>query len=255
MVSGSVMACSRLAGGMDELRRGQPPRTARPFSPALASTPALAGLWPGTCPGRVRGARPESGRGAAVQGCRRWYAVLPFTVPVAGLPVLPKLRRRRAYRRGCGQRLRVWVPIRRYVRRRAQLRSKLKVNIALYTEPGCAEAQISQAESTFVRVFGIEFRQQPGARTAWVKPFDHGRVVSPPSGPICKQLRALCFGEQFHGMVLSNIGHRDAPALRPSAPGQKPAPVCCGTRQAVCDGGMPPAISRPAAVRGSQNPE
>ena len=82
MVSGSVMACSRLARGMNELRRGRPPRTARPFSPALASTPALAGLWPGTCPGRVRGARPGRGRGAAVQGWRRWNAVLPFTVPV-----------------------------------------------------------------------------------------------------------------------------------------------------------------------------
>ena len=53
-----------------------------PFAPALASTPALAGLWHGTCPGRVRGARPGSGRGAAVQGCRRWNAVLPLTVPV-----------------------------------------------------------------------------------------------------------------------------------------------------------------------------
>ena len=67
---------------MDELRRGWPPRTARSFAPALASTPALAGLWHGTCPGRVRGARPESGRGAAVQGWRRWNAALLLTVPV-----------------------------------------------------------------------------------------------------------------------------------------------------------------------------
>ena len=71
---------------MDEFRRGRPPRTAPsdgpPFAPALASTPALADLWHGTCPGRVRGARPGSGRGAAVQGCRRWNAVLPLTVPV-----------------------------------------------------------------------------------------------------------------------------------------------------------------------------
>ena len=36
----------------------------------------------GTCPGRVRGARPGSGRAAAVQGWRRWNAVLPLTVPV-----------------------------------------------------------------------------------------------------------------------------------------------------------------------------
>ena len=115
-----------------------------------------------------------------------------------------------------------------------------KVNIALYAKPegspvfgqfkqtdraqfGCAEAQISQAECTFVRVFGIELRQQPGARAAWVKPLDHGLVVGPPSGTVGKQLRALFFGEQFHGMVLSNIDDRDAAAPRPSAPGRKPA--------------------------------
>ena len=116
------LACSRLACGVDELRRGRPPWAARPFAPALAPTPALAGLWPGTCPGRVRGARPGSGRGAAVQGCRRWDAVLPLTVPVrqAGSPALPKLRRPRA----CGQRLRVQVPIRRYAPRRERPRRK-----------------------------------------------------------------------------------------------------------------------------------
>ena len=76
------LACSRLACGLDELRRGWPPRTARSFAPALASTPALAGLWLGTCSGRVRGARPGSGRGDAVQGWRRWNAALPLRVPV-----------------------------------------------------------------------------------------------------------------------------------------------------------------------------
>ena len=59
------------------------PRTARPLPRPWLLTPALAGLWLGTaCPGRVRGARPGSGRTAAVQGCRRWSAALPLTVPV-----------------------------------------------------------------------------------------------------------------------------------------------------------------------------
>ena len=51
------------------------------------------------------------------------------------------------------------------------------------------EFRSRQAESTLVRVFGIEFGQQPSARTAWVKPLDHGLVVGPPSGPICKILQ------------------------------------------------------------------
>ena len=126
MVSGSVMACSRLAGGVDELRRGRPPRAARPLPrPWLRHR-----LSPACGPARVRAGFVERGReavaappfriaGGGTRSCR-----LRFPSAAAGLPVLPKLRRPRACRRGRGRRLRVQAPIRRYAPRRGRPRRR-----------------------------------------------------------------------------------------------------------------------------------
>ena len=108
-----------------KVRRGRPPRTAPLPRPWLRHR-----LSPACGTARVRAGFVERGReavapppfrvaGGGTPPCR-----LGFPSIAAGSPALPKLWRRRAYRQGCEQRLRVRVPIRRYAPRRARLRRK-----------------------------------------------------------------------------------------------------------------------------------
>ena len=74
----------------------------------------------------------------------------------------------------------------------------------------CAEAQISQAESAFALVLGIQFAQQPSARAGWIEQFDNGHMVGAPLGAIGKQSGALFLGKQFHGTVLLKLDFEQA---------------------------------------------